>query len=92
MKFIRYSVICLICTLLVVLTGCGQKSRVSVVNTNSGIIIRSSDYIKEQSTTPTDYSKRIKQVGKPTAKSTGNVIDLGSSYKSIDINSPFGRI
>ena len=78
MRFIRYSVICLICTLLVVLTGCGQKSRVSVVNTNSGIIIRSSDYIKEQSTT-TDYSKRIKQVGKPTAKSTGNVIDLGSS-------------
>ena len=91
MKFIRYSVICLICTLLVFLTGCGQKSRVSVVNTNSGIIIRSSDYIQEQSK-PTDYSKRIKQVSKPTAKSTGNVIDLGSSYKSIDINSPFGRI
>ena len=91
MKFIRYSVICLICAVLVCSTGCGQKSRVSVVNTNSGIIIHSSDYIKEQST-PVDYSKKIKQVSAPTAKSTGNVIDLGSSYKSIEINSPFGRI
>lgn len=90
MNFIRYSVICLVCTLLVCTTGCGKQTRVTVVNTHSGIVIHSSDYIKEQSNT--DYSKRIKQVSKPTAKSTGNVIDLGSSYKSIDINSPFGRI
>ena len=84
MNFIRYSVICLVCTLLVFTTGCGKQTRVTVVNTQSGIVIHSSDYIKEQST-KTDYSKRIKQVSKPTAKSTGNVIDLGSSYKNIVI-------
>ena len=91
MNIIRYSMICLMCTLVVFLTGCVKKERVSVVNTQSGIVIRSSDYIQEQSSS-SDYSNRIKQVSKPTAKSTGNVIDLGSSYKSIDINSPFGRI
>lgn len=83
----RYSLICLVVTLTLLATGCNQ-SRISINNPNNEMLEYAKNYNKQAGNT---YSQ-MKQIAKPTAKSTGNVIDLGSSYESIDINSPFGRI
>ena len=87
MSSTRYSLICLICGLALTVTGC-TKEPVQVVNTNSGIVIHSSDFTGN--TTKTSSAKaRYEQVGKPTEKSTGTVIRLGDGYESIDLGPVF---
>lgn len=83
----RYSLICLVVALTFLATGCTQ-SRISINNPNNDMLEYARKYNKQAGNT----YPQMKQVAQPTAKSTGNVIDLGSSYESIDINSPFGRI
>lgn len=87
MSSTRYSLICLICGLALTVTGC-TKEPVQVVNTNSGIVIHSSDF----TSTPTKTSSakaRYEQVGKPTEKSTGTVIRLGDGYENLDLGPVF---
>lgn len=86
MKLIRYSLILGLCTLVITVTGCTQKS--AVVNTNSGIVIKSNDFtggFKQRAA----ESDRIRQVSAPTAKSTGNVIHLGDGYEKIEMGPLF---
>lgn len=87
MKLMRYSLICLVVALTFLTTGCAQN-RISINNPNNDMLEYARNYNKQ---VEKNYPQ-MKQVAQPTAKSTGNVIDLGSSYESIDINSPFGRI
>lgn len=87
MSFTRYSLICLVCGLLFIATGC-TKEPVQVVNTTSGIVIHSSDYTGS-STKSTNAQVRYEQVSKPTEKSTGTVIRLGDSYQSLDLGPVF---
>lgn len=90
MKLIRYSLVCLICGLLITVTGCTQN-RVSVVDTNSGVVIHASDFtggIQEKAQT----AKKIRQTGSPTAKSSGAVIDLGGGYEKVQMGPLFDKI
>lgn len=90
MKIIRYSAVCLICSLLLMVTGC-QKTQVSVVNTKSGVVIHADDFtggFKQKAAEAT----RIKQVGPATAKSSGTVIDLSGGYEKIEMGPLFDSI
>lgn len=90
MKIVRYSVVCLICGLMLMVTGC-QKNRVTVVNTNSGVVIHSDDFTGGFKQKAAEAS-RVKQVNAPTAKSTGAVINLGSGYEKIEMGPLFDSI
>ena len=90
MKIIRYSVVCLVCCLAILTTGC-QNRETQVINANSGVVIRA-DEITGGLTTKTSGSNQIKQVSAPTAKSTGRVIHLGAGYEDIKMGQPFGNI
>ncbi len=90
MNINRYGIICLVCGLLLFVTGC-DKSKVSVINASSGVVIHSSDFtggLQEKVAT----SGQIKQVSKPTAKSTGAVIDLSGGYEKIEMGPLFDSI
>ncbi len=90
MKIIRYSVVCIICAMTFMVTGC-NKNHVSVVNTSSGVVINANDFtggFKEKAAS----SAQIKQVSAPTAKSSGNVIDLGGGYEKIEMGPLFDSI
>lgn len=87
MKLIRLSLVCLICGLLTITAGCKQD-RVQVVNTTSGIVIHSSDFMDSQEAKKTPQA-RMEQVSAPSAKSTGNVIRLGDGYENIDLGPVF---
>ncbi len=90
MKLFRYSLICVMCVLLLMVTGCKGNEK-PVVNTQSGVVINSNDFtggFKERVST----SQKIKQVSQPTAKSTGRVIDLGGGYEKIEMGPLFDSI
>ena len=89
MKIIRYSVVCLVCCLTILITGC-QSKETHVVNTHSGVVIRADD-ITGGLTTKSADTNQIKQVSAPTAKSTGRVIHLGAGYEDIKMGQPFGN-
>lgn len=88
MKLIRYSLVCLICGLMVTVTGC-QKQHAQVINTSSGIVIHSSDFTGGQPTQKVASTVRLEQKSQPTAKSTGTVIHLGDGYEKIDVGPIF---
>ena len=88
MSLARYSLICVFCGLIITVTGC-TKEPVQVVNTNSGILIRSSDYINPTTQKTTSTKVRYEQVSAPTNKSTGTVIRLGDGYENIELNPVF---
>lgn len=87
MDFNRYSLVCVVCVLALTLTGCTSSSNTTVVNTSSGIVINSSDF--GGSSTKTAYSNKIEQQNQPTTRTTGRVIHLGDSYKSLDLGPVF---
>lgn len=71
-------------------TGC-TKNRVSVVNTNSGVVIHSSDFtggFQEKAKS----ANKVRQVNSPTAKSSGAVIDLSGGYEKIEMGPLFDKI
>lgn len=71
-------------------TGC-TKNRVSVVNTNSGVVIHANDFtggFQEKAKT----ANKVRQVNAPTAKSSGAVIDLGGGYEKIEMGPLFDKI
>lgn len=90
MKIIHYSMVCLICGLLVITAGC-KKTPVTVVNTRSGVLINSSDFTGglQQKAIHKANTASIEQVSQPTAKSTGNVIHLGGGYEKIEMGPLF---
>lgn len=88
MKLIKYSFIFGICTLTLITTGCHKKSA-PVVNTNSGIIIHSSDFTGGLEQKVASSKARIEQISAPTAKSTGTVIHLGDGYEKIEMGPLF---
>lgn len=88
MSLTRYSLICLVCGLLITVTGC-TKEPVQVVNTTSGIVIHRSDFTGNTSTRTSSARVRYEQTGTPTEKSTGAVIRLGDSYQSLDLGPVF---
>lgn len=90
MKIFHYSMICLICGLLVITAGC-KKNTVTVVNTQSGVVINSSDFTGglQQKAIQKANTTSIEQVTQPTAKSTGNVIHLGGGYEKIEMGPLF---
>lgn len=67
MKLFRYSFIILICGFAVFAAGC-QKTTVSVVNTSSGILIRSSDYIAKPKA-KTEVNGRLIKMGNDSSNS-----------------------
>lgn len=90
MKFIRYSLVCLICGLLITVTGC-KKDHVTVVNTNSGVVIHSDDFTGGLKEKAAQHARKthVEQIGKPSAKSSGNVIHLGDGYEKIELGPLF---
>ena len=88
MKLIQYSLTCGICLLALTVTGCHKQSA-PVVNTNSGIIIHSSDFTGNIEQKVASSKARIEQISAPTAKSTGAVIHLGDGYEKIEMGPLF---
>ena len=88
MKLIQYSLTCGICLLALIVTGCHKQSA-PVVNTNSGIIIHSSDFTGNIEQKVASSKARIEQISAPTAKSTGAVIHLGDGYEKIEMGPLF---
>lgn len=68
MKLFRYSLVILVCAFAVFATGC-QKTAVSVLNTESGIVIHSSDYTAKPKA-KTEVNGRLIKMGDETSNSS----------------------
>ncbi|MBS4760170.1 MAG: hypothetical protein KHX03_05690 [Clostridium sp.] len=89
MKLFRYGLVCLICGLVILSTGC-QKGHDSVVNTRSGVVIHSSDFTVGVKQKVSDFSsKRKSDEDRQEPRVSGNVIHLGDGYEKIDLGPLF---
>lgn len=90
MNKVNICFVCLLCALLLTVTGCSKK-KVSVINASSGVVVHSSDFTGGFQK-KVESKNQIKQVSEPTAKSSGRVINLGGGYEKIELSPLFDSI